>query len=51
MNEATTSLTRAGQQAEPLAGQMLPIHFVVERIGDNQAVAQVIEKSSFLVPR
>ncbi|MDD2729635.1 cytochrome c oxidase accessory protein CcoG [Malikia sp.] len=53
MAERTVTVTArlAGQQAAPLAGQALTIHFAVEQLGGDRAGHQVIEKSSFLVPR
>ena len=53
MEERTVTATvrLAGQQAAPLAGQALPIHFAVEQLSGDQAGHQVLEKSSFLVPR
>jgi hypothetical protein len=53
MEERTVTATvrLAGQQAAPLAGQALAIHFAVEQLSGDQAGHQVLEKSSFLVPR
>ena len=47
----TATVRLAGQQAAALAGQALTIHFAVEPLGGDQAGRQVVEKSSFLVPR
>jgi cytochrome c oxidase accessory protein FixG len=47
----TATVRLAGQQAAPLAGQALTIHFAVEQLDGDQAGYQVLEKSSFLVPR
>ena len=53
MEERTVTATvrLAGQQAAPLAGQALAIHFAVEQLSGDQVGHQVLEKSSFLVPR
>ena len=47
----TATVRLAGQQAAPLAGQSLQMQFVVEQLDGDQAGHQVVEKSSFLVPR
>ena len=51
--ERTVTVTArlAGQQATALAGQTVPIRFVIEQLGDKQTIPPVMEKSSFLVPR
>ena len=51
--EQTVTVTArlAGQQAAALAGQTVPIQFVIEQLEGEQAGPQVREKSSFLVPR
>ena len=47
----TVTARLAGQQAAALAGQTVPIRFMVERLGDEQTAPPLQEKSSFLVPR
>ena len=47
----TATVRLAGQQAAALAGQTLAIQFAVEQLAGDQAGHQVVEKSSFLVPR
>lgn len=47
----TVTVRLARPQAAPLAGQTLPIHFAIEQLAGDQTGQQVVEKSSFLVPR
>jgi len=47
----TATVRLAGPQAAVLAGQTLAIQFAVEQLGGDQAGHQVVEQSSFLVPR